>query len=79
MVHAKLGKISVVGTGPGSLEHITPKARKAIETADVIVGYGTYLDLIDELLKGKEVVSTGTTQEVDRCRKAVELAEQGLE
>ena len=71
------GKIFVVGTGPGSLEHITPAARKAIEQADVIVGYGTYLDLIKELLQGKEVVSTGMTQEVDRCRKAVELAREG--
>ena len=73
----KNGRISVVGTGPGSLEHITPAARSAIERADVIVGYGTYLDLIGELLKGKDVVSTGMTQEVDRCRKAVELAKEG--
>lgn len=71
------GKIFVVGTGPGSLEHITPAARKAVEQADVIVGYGTYLDLIKELLQGKEVVSTGMTQEVDRCRRAVELAKDG--
>ena len=71
------GKIFVVGTGPGSLEHITPAARKAVEQADVIVGYGTYLDLIKELLQGKDVVSTGMTQEVDRCRKAVELAKDG--
>jgi len=71
------GKIFVVGTGPGSLEHITPAARKAIEQADVIVGYGTYLDLIKKLLQGKEVVSTGMTQEVDRCRKAIDIAREG--
>jgi len=71
------GKIFVVGTGPGSLEHITPAARKAIEQANVIVGYGTYLDLIKELLQGKEVVSTGMTQEVDRCRKAIDIAREG--
>ena len=68
------GKIFIVGTGPGSLEHITPAAREAIRRSDVIVGYGTYLDLITELLQGKEVLSTGMTQEVDRCRKAMELA-----
>lgn len=71
------GKIFVVGTGPGSLDHITPAARKAIEQAEVIVGYGTYLDLIKELLQGKEVVSTGMTQEVDRCRKAIDIAREG--
>jgi cobalt-precorrin 5A hydrolase/precorrin-3B C17-methyltransferase len=70
----KTGRIYIVGTGPGSLEHITPAAREAIRRSDVIVGYGTYLDLIRELLQGKEVLSTGMTQEVDRCRKALELA-----
>ncbi|MGE5808038.1 MAG: cobalamin biosynthesis protein, partial [Nitrospirota bacterium] len=71
------GAIYVVGTGPGSLDHITPAAREAIGKSDVIVGYGTYLDLITELLQGKEVLSTGMTQEVNRCRKAVELAKSG--
>lgn len=71
------GTIYVVGTGPGSLEHMTPAAREAIRRSDVIVGYGTYLELIRELLVDKEVISTGMTQEVDRCRKAVELAMAG--
>ncbi len=70
-------KIYVVGTGPGGIEHITPYAQKAIRESDAIVGYGTYLDLITELTKGKEVVSTGMTQEIDRCRRAVELALSG--
>jgi len=73
----KRGKISVVGTGPGSIEHITPYAQKVIRDADVIVGYGTYLDLISEMIGHKEVVSTGMTQEIDRCRKAIELASEG--
>ncbi|MHB8844997.1 MAG: precorrin-3B C(17)-methyltransferase [Nitrospirota bacterium] len=71
------GRIYIVGTGPGSLEHITPAARDAIGKSDVIVGYGTYLDLIQGLLRDKEVVSTGMTQEVDRCRKAIDIAREG--
>jgi len=71
------GKIYIVGTGPGDLDHITPYARKAIQKSDVIVGYGTYLDLIKELTAEKEIVSTGMTQEIDRCRKALELAANG--
>jgi len=71
------GKLYIVGTGPGGIEHITPYAQKAIKNSDVIVGYGTYLDLIQELTEGKEVVSTGMTKEVDRCKKAVELATTG--
>jgi cobalt-precorrin 5A hydrolase/precorrin-3B C17-methyltransferase len=71
------GGIFIVGTGPGSLEHITPAARDAIMKSDVIVGYGTYLELIKELLKNKDVVSTGMTQEVERCRKAIDIAREG--
>jgi cobalt-precorrin 5A hydrolase/precorrin-3B C17-methyltransferase len=67
----------IVGTGPGSIEHITPYAQDAIRKSDVIVGYGTYLDLIQELIKDKEVVSTGMTQEIERCKKAVEIALSG--
>ncbi|MBI5055342.1 MAG: precorrin-3B C(17)-methyltransferase [Nitrospirae bacterium] len=70
-------KLFIVGTGPGNIEHITPRAQEAISQSDVIVGYGTYLDLVPELIKGKKVVSTGMTKEVDRCKKAVELALQG--
>lgn len=71
------GKIYIVGTGPGSIKHITQHAREAIKKSDVIVGYGAYLDLIEELIKDKETVSTVMTQEVERCRKAVELASAG--
>ncbi|MBI5098396.1 MAG: cobalamin biosynthesis protein [Nitrospirae bacterium] len=71
------GKLFIVGTGPGGIEHITPRAQEAIRESDAIVGYGTYLDLIEGLIKDKEIVSTGMTQEVDRCRKAVELALSG--
>ncbi len=71
------GKISVVGTGPGSIDHLTTRAIKAINDAEIIVGYGTYLDLIKALTEGKEVVSTGMAQEIDRCNRAIELAREG--
>jgi len=72
------GRLSVVGTGPGALDLLTPRARKAIENADVVVGYRTYLDLVrDCLAPGQEVVSSAMMQEIDRCRQALTLAEQG--
>jgi cobalt-precorrin 5A hydrolase/precorrin-3B C17-methyltransferase len=71
------GKIYIVGTGPGSADYLTPRALKAINDCDVIVGYGTYLDLILDLIQGKEIVSTGMAQEIDRCRRAIELLEEG--
>lgn len=71
------GKIYIMGTGPGSTEYITPYARNAIRKSDVVVGYDTYLTLIKELIKDKEVISTGMTKEIGRCKKAVELALSG--
>lgn len=67
----------MVGTGPGSIEHITPRAVRAIADADIVVGYKTYLELIPELLKDKEVLSSQMMQEVERCRRAVTLAADG--
>jgi len=71
------GRLTVVGTGPGSVDHMTPAARSALEQADTIVGYGTYLDLIRDTFPDKELVTTGMTREVERCREAMDLAESG--
>ncbi len=72
-----MAKIVVVGIGPGSFEDMTPRARKAIESAQVVAGYKTYIKLIEDLLEGKEVIGTGMTQEVDRCQAAVDAAAAG--
>jgi adenosylcobyric acid synthase len=56
---------------------MTFAAREALESAEVVVGYKTYLDLIKPLLAGKEVVSSGMTKEVERCREALRLAASG--
>lgn len=72
-----MGKITVIGLGPGSLEDMTPRARKAIEDAQVVAGYNTYIKLIESILEGKEVIGTGMMQEIDRCRMAVETAVGG--
>ncbi len=69
--------IYVVGTGPGDLQYLTQRAKDAIMNSDVIVGYDTYIDLIKDIIKGKEVVSTPMTQEIERAEKAVELALSG--
>jgi len=56
---------------------MTPRARRALERAQVVVGYRTYVDLIAPLVKGKEILISGMTAEVDRCRQAVERAAGG--
>ena len=72
-----MGKITVIGIGPGSLEDMTPRARKAIEAAEVVAGYNTYIKLVESLLAGKKVIGTAMMQEIDRCRMAVAEAAAG--
>jgi precorrin-3B C17-methyltransferase len=72
-----IGILSVVGTGPGDLDYLIPAARRELECADVVVGYRTYLELIEEIIDGKETVSSAMMQEVDRVAQALDLAEQG--
>lgn len=70
-------KIYVVGIGPGARADMTARAAETIEKAEVIVGYGTYLELIKELTEGKELIATGMTRETERCRAALESALSG--
>lgn len=54
---------------------MTPKARKAIEDADVVVGYKTYIELIQNIIKpGVEVISGTMGREVDRAETSVAKA-----
>jgi len=71
------GKLYVVGVGPGSHDHMTYRAKDAIEESEVIVGYETYVGLIEDLISGKEVYRYAMTQEVDRANQAIEFAEKG--
>ncbi|HWP95272.1 MAG TPA: precorrin-3B C(17)-methyltransferase [Syntrophomonadaceae bacterium] len=67
----------VVGLGPGQREYITPQAMAALQEAQVIIGYKTYLAFIRDLLPDKEVISSGMRKEIDRARAALEIALSG--
>ncbi len=71
------GRLYIVGIGPGGREHVTPAALRAIAASEVVVGYTTYIGLIEDIVTGKEVVTTGMTREVQRCTKALEAASSG--
>lgn len=60
------GKLLLVGFGPGAEEHLTFRARKAIEEAECIIGYRTYIELVRPLIQGKEIIQTGMTEEIER-------------
>lgn len=69
--------VTVVGIGPGNIQNMTGEAVKAIQEADVIIGYKTYIDLIKDLIQDKEVVVNGMRAEVERCQKAIDLSREG--
>ena len=55
----------------------THRAEAAIRASNVVVGYKHYLNHIADLTEGKELLSSGMRQEVDRCRAALDRAMQG--
>ena len=72
-----MGKLIVVGIGPGNYENMTLKADRALQTCDVIIGYHVYVDLVKERYSDKEFLTTPMTQETKRCQMAIDLARQG--
>ncbi|MFM8935442.1 MAG: precorrin-3B C(17)-methyltransferase [Vulcanococcus sp.] len=73
------GQLHLVGSGPGSLELLTPDARRALAESSVWVGYGLYLELLEPLRRPDQLRRDGQlTQERERCSEALALACQGI-
>lgn len=73
----RAGRVLAVGIGSGTPEGITGRARTAILSADVVVGYKPYCDQILWLTGRKRVMATGMRDEVRRCREALDEAARG--
>lgn len=71
--------LKIVGTGPGRIDEMTARARRAIEDADIIVGYTLYNELLKKEFPDKEYYATPMRHETERCRYALEKAAQGAE
>ena len=72
------GSLSVVGLGPGHPRHRTPAAVAAVRAADVVIGYGAYVDQCADLLSpAQTVVRSDIGAEADRCRDALARAAGG--
>lgn len=72
-----MGKVIVVGIGPGDYEDMTVRADRALQNCDVIIGYHVYVDLVKERYPGKEFLTTPMTQEAKRCQMALDIAREG--
>ena len=72
-----MAKVYAVGIGPGGRKYMTQEAADVLEKADVLCGYPVYLDLVTPHFPGKELLSTPMKKETERCRMALEAAQQG--
>ena len=72
-----MGKLFVVGIGPGNYENMTVRADEALKSSDAIIGYHVYVDLVKERYPDKEYLTTPMTREAERCRMALDEAKSG--
>jgi len=71
------GRLSIVGTGPGDGDWMTPEAATRIAEASDLVGYRLYLDLLGPLAAGKARHDFALGDEMARVRAALALAAEG--
>ena len=72
-----MGKIYVLGIGPGDIKMMTIAARQVLDECDIIAGYKAYTELIRDYFKDKEFFENGMRGETERCEKCVEYARKG--
>ena len=72
-----MGKLHVVGFGPGDAGSMTELCKRRLQDSDAVVGYSGYIKLLRPLFPDKNFYETGMTQETERCRAAIELAASG--
>jgi precorrin-3B C17-methyltransferase len=70
------GTVSVVGLGPGNLQQWTSEAQEAIAAAQVLFGYGPYLERIPQQA-GQERHASDNRQEIQRAEEALTAAFAG--
>ena len=72
-----MSKLFVVGLGPGEASQLTGAARAALEQADLLCGYTTYIQLARVVCPDTPTLSTPMTKEIERCRMALDAASKG--
>lgn len=75
---SETGKLYIVGTGPGSVDMLTERAKAAILESEYVIGNRMYIDLLEGTLEDKKVIMSSMGKEVDRAKKAVELAKEHI-
>ena len=71
-----MGSVTVIGLGPGDPAQLTAEAAAALESSDVLYGYGPYLDRVPER-PGQQRRASDNREELQRARAALEEAAAG--
>lgn len=75
---APMGRVAVVGLGPGGPWHRTPAADRVVRDAEVVIGYGPYVDQAASLLAPHHtVLRSPIGEERERAKRAVVEAAEG--
>lgn len=53
-----MAKLNIVGVGPGSADFVTPATRKAVQSAQLVIGAQRSIALFDSEIKGEKIVLT---------------------
>ncbi|MDX6219900.1 MAG: precorrin-2 C20-methyltransferase / precorrin-3B C17-methyltransferase [Frankiales bacterium] len=70
------GSVVVVGLGPAGRDWQTPESMAALAQAEVLLGYGPYLDRVPPNSR-QERIPSDNTEEDQRARHALDLARAG--
>lgn len=65
-------QLSIVGIGPGSEGGMTREVYERLSTADLIVTYTTYAELLKSIFPHQTYETTGMRSEVERCQLAIQ-------
>jgi cobalt-precorrin 5A hydrolase/precorrin-3B C17-methyltransferase len=71
------GTLTVIGLGPGAPELMVPAARQALDNAQDLLGYETYVRMAGPLRPGQISHSSDNREELQRASHAFELAASG--
>ncbi len=70
-------RLEVVGLGSGGLNGITLAAQKSLKSAEVVYGYGLYLEQAKPHIKKAKCHKSGMTSEMRRAEEAIDSALSG--
>lgn len=71
------GNLFLVGIGPGNHKDMTAKCVAVLRNCDVVVGYKRYVELVKPFIGKKGTISSGMSQEVERCNQAIAETKKG--